>query len=193
MKAYHFVSSTLRDGRAIPQDGVMLEETGTLEMCKKGLHASLHVQDALRYAPGNTLCLVELDGEILEQDDKVCASKRTILARFDATDLLRQDARNSALSVLHLWNAPDVVKRFLETGDESIRQEARNADAASYAAYYASYAAYAAAAADAYYAADAAAADDAAAFAAAADPGVKQKNRDRLQKAVDDKFKELGY
>jgi hypothetical protein len=38
--AYHFVADKLRDGRAIPPDGVWLEHTGKVEMCESGLHAS---------------------------------------------------------------------------------------------------------------------------------------------------------
>src|ERR1700690_3695803 len=96
-------------------------------MCERGLHASLHPMDACRYAPGPILCLVECEGEILEQSDKICASRRKILARFDATDLLRADARASALSVIHLWDPPEVVKRWLKTGDKSIRSAAWSA------------------------------------------------------------------
>jgi hypothetical protein len=145
--------------------------------------------------------LVDIDGDIVKQSNKLCATKRRIVARFDATDLLRADARASALSVIHLWKAPDVVKRYLETGDESIKVKARTAayaaayayaagDAASAAAAAASdgaAAAYAAAAADA--AADAADAADAAAYAARSKH--EQSSRDRLQAAVDAKFKEL--
>jgi hypothetical protein len=211
--AYHFVADKLRDGRAIPPDGVWLEHTGKVEMCESGLHASLHVADALKYAPGATLCLVELGGEIQTGDDKLVASKRRIIARFDATELLRKDARDSALSVIHLWKAPAVVKRYLEIGGESLRIEAQSAaDAAAYAAAAyaaadaAAYAAYAAAyAADAAYAAAAraAAADaaaDAAAYAAraaayvadAARAAAYAAHRDRLQKAVAAKFAEMG-
>jgi hypothetical protein len=216
MIAYHFVGKTLRDGRPIPADGEWLEEQGQIEMCHKGLHASEHVADAVRYAPGITLCLVELAGDIKKGDDKLCAQRRRIIARFDATELLRADARASARSVLHLWKAPDVVKQYLETGDESIRQKARNAASlASLAAYAAAYAAaaaaYAAAAAADAYAADAAAAAyaadaaAAAAYAAAADAyaaayaaaAVRRTKRDearaRLKAAVDAKFAEMGF
>ena len=118
-----------------------------MRLCERGLHASLHPFDALQYAPGETLCLVELDGEILRGDDKVCARKRKIIARFDATDLLRDQARKSALSVIHLWDAPAVVREYLETGDETKRAAAMAAarDAASDTAWDAAYAARAAA------------------------------------------------
>jgi hypothetical protein len=172
MTAYHFVGKTLRDGRPIPPNGVWLEEQLPLKMCKHGLHASKHVADAIGYAPDVTLCLVELDGEIIEGADKVVAPRRRILARFDATELLWEDARASALSVMHLWNAPDVVRRYLVSGDEALREEARAAAAA---------AAYAATAATAY-------ATPAAAIGGLAAIPAAREHRDRLQKAVDEKF-----
>lgn len=44
---------------------------------------------------------------------------------IDATDLLL--AREQALSIIHLWNAPDVVLQYLETGDEILREAAWSA------------------------------------------------------------------
>ena len=105
MIAYHFVGATLRDGKPIPPDGKWITRKKVV-MCESGLHASLHVADALRYAPGDTLCLVELGGEIIHSYDKVVASRRKIIARFDATDLLRADACASALLFINLLEAP---------------------------------------------------------------------------------------
>ncbi len=51
----------------------------------------------------------------------------TTLWGFDATDVLRRFARKCALDVIHLWDAPDVVVRFLKTGDESLREAAKDA------------------------------------------------------------------
>ena len=126
MIAYHFVSSALRDGSPIPADGVWLEVAPPIKMCERGLHASVCPFDALGYAPGNTLCLVELAGKIKTDTDKCVASRRRIIARFDAEPLLREFARHCALSVIHLWNAPDVVRQYLESGDESLRSAARD-------------------------------------------------------------------
>ena len=137
IRAYHFTGPKMRDGRDVPADGVWLEESGSLAMCHKGLHASKHPYDALNYAPGFTLCLVDLDGEILEQGDKCCASKRLIISRFNSKPLCLQFVRDVASDVLHLWDAPQAVKDFLATGE--------NPNAAAYAAYGAAYAAHAAA------------------------------------------------
>ena len=37
---YHFVGSTLRDGRPVPPDGEWLVHDGPVEMCASGLHAA---------------------------------------------------------------------------------------------------------------------------------------------------------
>jgi hypothetical protein len=142
-RAYHFVSNTLRCGSPIPADGEWLEHEGVIEICRSGLHASLCPFDALQYAPGNTLCLVELEGVEGRQADKVVARRRRIVARIDAEPLMREFARWSALQVIELWDAPDVVRQYLTTGDESLRDAARAAawDAARDAAWDAARAA----------------------------------------------------
>jgi hypothetical protein len=127
IRAYHFVSKTLRDGSPIPPDGEWLEFTGNLRMCESGLHASRCPWDALKYAPDATLCLVDCDGDIIEQDDKLVCARRRIVARFDATGILRKHARDSALSVIHLWAAPAIVREYLETCDDSKRAAAWSA------------------------------------------------------------------
>ena len=160
--AYHFVGATLRDGRPIPPDGEWLEHDGKVVMCNSGLHASRHPFDTLQFAPGSTLCLVECEDIVTEHDDKLVCRRRRIVARIDATDLLWRAAREYAQAVLHLWDAPQVVKDFLASGDESLRAAARAA------ARGAARAAARAAARDAAWAAAWAAAWDAARDAAMA-------------------------
>ena len=131
MKAYHFTGDTLRDGRPIPAIGEWLDHPGPIVPCESGLHASEHPFDALQFAPGPMLHLVELDGEIQthgNQPDKIVGRRRKIVASIDATDLLREFARWCALQVAHLWDCPPVVSQYLETGDESIRAAAWAAD-----------------------------------------------------------------
>ena len=134
--AWHFVGDTLRDGRPVPPDGEWLEHDGKLVMCKSGLHASERLIDALNYAPGSTICRVELDGDMLRDDDKIVAKRRRILWRIDGEAILHEFARWCALQVIDKWDAPEVVRQYLKTGDESIRAAAWAAarDAASAAA-----------------------------------------------------------
>ena len=126
MRAWHFVGDTLRDGRPVPADGITLRHDGPLLMCRSGLHASLHPWDALKYAPGSTLCLVEAGGETEHEPDKLVCMERTIIARMGAEPLLRYFARQQALSVVHLWNAPQEVLDYL-MGDDDARDATRDA------------------------------------------------------------------
>ena len=127
IRAWHFVGKTLRDGSKIPRDGVWLKHPGEIVICLQGLHACRDAFDALLYAPGATLCLVDCDGKIIEQSDKLVCSARRIVQRMDATDMLRYFARMQAVSCIDKWDAPDVACDYLMTGDESIRDAARDA------------------------------------------------------------------
>jgi hypothetical protein len=91
------------------------------ELCRAGLHASRHPHDALQYAGSEYLWRVTLSGNVVHDDDKSAATERTYVARIDATDLLWRHARLCALEVIDLWDAPDVVRQYLRTGDESKR------------------------------------------------------------------------
>jgi hypothetical protein len=164
IRAWHFVGKALRDGSPIPADGEWLGYDGELAMCRSGLHASRDPFDALQYAPGETLCLVDCDGEVIEHQDKLVCSRRRIVARMDFTEPLRYFARMQALSVIHLWDAPQVVLDYLMTGDGALSAAALNAarDAASVAAWNAAWNAARGAASVAAWAAVSAAASDAA-------------------------------
>lgn len=158
IRAWHFVGDHLRDGRPVPEDGVKLVYPGAPVLCVSGLHASVDAFDALQYAPGDTLCLVECGGTILTSTDKLVCTGRTIIVRMDAEPLLRYFARMQALSCAHLWTPEQVVCDYLMTGDESIRDAARGvAGAADRAARVAAWAAARVAARDAASAAGAAA------------------------------------
>ena len=128
--AWHFVGAKLLDGRPIPADGEWLVHDGPVAICKSGLHASPDPFDALRYAPSTTLCLVECADVVERHTDKLVCRRR-IIKRRDATEMLRAFARWSALQVTHLWGAPRIVERFLETGDDSLRDDARAAAVAT--------------------------------------------------------------
>ena len=182
MKAYHFTGETLRDGRPIPPIGEWLEHEGKLIPCESGLHASVHPFDALKYAPGNLLHLVEVEDYVEHGNppDKVCARRRKILATIDAKKMLREFARWCALKVAHLWDCPEAVRLYLETGKDSLRAAAWDA------AWDAAWAAARAAAWDA--ARDAA--RDAAWYAAwdAAWDAARAEQRNRFADMVNDEF-----
>ena len=160
--AWHFSGDKLRNGEPIPKQGEWLKIPEQPIMCQRGLHASRHPYDALKYAPGAALHRVRLAGTILVGDDKLVATRRKIIWTVPPEiiqPLMWDFARYCAISVLHLWDAPDVVKEYLKTGDESLQVAARAAansaakDAAKDAARAAAYSAANYAAWDAAYSA----------------------------------------
>ena len=96
-------------------------------LCIRGLHASVNIMDALQYAPGDTLYRVELSGMMSVGTNKIAAQRRKYLWSVDTKELLGVFARKCALDVIHLWNAPEIVRQYLETGNKSISSAAWSA------------------------------------------------------------------
>lgn len=173
---------------------VVIGETHSLKgkiiICQHALHGSIHPFDALQYAIGPYLYQVEQWGNLIKQSDKIGSRHRKYIAMHDITYELRLFARQQALSVVHLWKAPEIVKKYLETGEESIRNAAQDAvwDVARVAARVAAQDAAWDAARVAAWAIQVAAWD--AARAAAQDAAWDARNaaRDNFLKLIEDKF-----
>ena len=116
------------DGRAVIVGETLTVDAAKVVPCKYGLHASPLALDALQYAPGSLLWRVELGGRIVSHGDpidKYAASERKIIAGgIDVSPMLREFARWCALQVIDLWDAPPIVKEYLQTGDEHMRAAA---------------------------------------------------------------------
>ena len=128
--------------------GVTHTVGGPLVLCERGLHWSENILEALEYAGGAMLWRVRYSGDVVRGDDKGCSTERTYVRGAHAGDMLRHFARLCALDVVGLWDAPDVVVRYLRTGDESLRTGAwagASADAGADAGAAAKSAAWAAA------------------------------------------------
>lgn len=115
-------------GRPVMRDGTLIEigkrySVPEAVMCETGFHGSVRAIDALRYAPGEWVSKREI---LVEQRgrDKVVGTECVHIVGADATEVLRKFARMCALDVAHLWDAPEVVIRYLKTGEESIRADA---------------------------------------------------------------------
>lgn len=210
--AWHFAPGNGRlaySNEPIPADGETLKvDPNRIRPCRYGLHASTRPIDALEYVQtgGIIACRVELGGRILDHGDpidKLCASERTILWRLSPEDtdaVLRRFARWAALQVIRLWDAPQVAREYLETGNEDLRDAAYDAARgdASAAAFSAAamdatrYAAYAAYTATRYvaYAAWRAAKNAAWAAAWAARPATNATTRDEQNTELERLFNE---
>jgi len=125
------------DKKLLNGDGrkIVIGEThkvdGEIIPCEHGLHLSKRIIDALQYTPGPVVYRVVGSGVIVSHGspvDKYACSERTYIAGgIDISDTLSLFARKCALDVIHLWDAPEIVARYLKTGDESIRAAARDA------------------------------------------------------------------
>ena len=180
--AWHFLPDdglTSYKPRQKVEVGKPLTFDGKPLLCRQGYHASRRAIDALQYAPGALVCRVRLSGTIVEGDDKLVATERTVLWMADATRVLHLFACDEAERALNerlakYGEKPDprslaaiATKRKWVDGKATDKElgVARAAAWWAAAAYAADAAAAAAAAArDAYDAYDAAcAADDASA------------------------------
>jgi hypothetical protein len=76
------------DGRVV-KVGETLSVEGPIVACKSGLHASVRAFDALQYAPGGTICRVEVWGDVQKEEDKIAGRHRRVLWMADASAALR--------------------------------------------------------------------------------------------------------
>lgn len=162
VRAYHFLREDMAAGYGTEPAWTVGEtrslKGGSIIPCRRGYHASPTPFDAIRYAPGSMLCLVELSGKTIFEDgspvDKFAARHRTLIAAKDVSRELRLFAADCAEHVLHLFEGryPEDMRprqaikatRKFTMGEIT----AEEMEAASYASYaYASYASSAAASA----------------------------------------------
>jgi len=110
MLAWHFLSEDKRlgygDGRLV-EVGQTLECKGKPELCSNGMHGSVRLIDALYYANGPIVCRVEIDGDVIEDTDKLCGRRRTVLWMLNATRILHEFACTCAEDALALVERPD--------------------------------------------------------------------------------------
>ena len=171
MLAWHFLAGDKRlgngDGRLV-EAGETLECKGDPKLCVNGMHGSVRLIDALKYASGPIVCRVKIEGDVIEGEDKLCGRRRTVLWLLDATRLLHEFACQCAEDALALVAQPDPrsvaaieAKRKWLNGkitDEELDSASAAASAAAWDAPLASrYAARAAAEAASRYAARSAA------------------------------------
>ena len=140
IRAWHFCSDgKLRDGKKVVV-GKTYTVKGPLVMCEHGLHWSRRIIDALQYAPGSTICLVEAWGDTQEQSDKGVSTHRKVLAKVNGEKLLRLFAADCAEEALTLckvtdkrsWQAVEVARKY--ANGKATKEELATARAAARAA-----------------------------------------------------------
>ena len=110
MLAWHFLSEDKRlgygDGRLV-EVGATLECEGKPELCGNGMHGSARLIDAVHYARGPIVCRVKIEGDVIEDYNKICGRRRTVLWMLDATRILHEFACACAEDALALVEQPD--------------------------------------------------------------------------------------
>ena len=99
---WHFCA--MKDGSPVLRDGTPLEIGRTYEhpdpvMCKQGLHDSVRVIDALRYAPGPFLCRTASSADV-DDEHKRCSRFRRALVGVDVSSVLHEFSARIAFCAL---------------------------------------------------------------------------------------------
>lgn len=155
VRAWHFVADNGRlgyDDKRLVRVGETLSCDGEIELCRNGMHGSRRLIDALDYASGSVLCLVDIFGEVDEGSDKLVGRSRTVLwmrnidkeLHLFACDVAEQalqkhgvtDRRSyAAIQAKRDWLAGKISPETLEAAARAARDAARAAAvAAAYAA-----------------------------------------------------------
>lgn len=136
---WHFAQDNRRLGYQDEREiiiGGCLKVEPPIVLCERGLHASRRALDALSYAPGAFVCLVELGKDAKHDKDKSASTERTVLAALDATNILFQFSMDVAARAMERanvthedsWNALSIRSaHILGIADDSDLSAAWNA------------------------------------------------------------------
>ena len=102
--AYKFVGKDLTNRGHKWKLGKWFTQTGELELCRNGFHASKEPIDVLNYTDnGERLFIVEARGKTLKDDDKFCSSEMRLTKEIPET-VLRWFAIACARRALKNWD-----------------------------------------------------------------------------------------
>ena len=103
-KCYRFVESNLKSSNGNIQwtVGDWVKHTGPLSLCASGLHACKEPLDSLNNVYGDRWFQAEARGNIVEGDDKFCASEMRLLKEIPLA-VIRRHALDCAERVYDIW------------------------------------------------------------------------------------------
>lgn len=126
VRAWRFVGQDDDDNRPVATRLEWVEFTGPLEPGFSGMVGSEQPLDALYLGMGNVVTRIELRSEIERAGEQLVARSQRLLWRADAAAPLMAFARQEALAVADLWDAPESVRRYLRTQDQGLLDVAFN-------------------------------------------------------------------
>ena len=106
VRAYHFLESDMTSSYGTDEPwkvGETRKLTGEVGLCVRGFHSSPTPFDALGYAQGPVLCLVDVSKPAETDTDKQVSRRRTLVAAVDVTRQLHEAAIRIALDVLPIY------------------------------------------------------------------------------------------
>ncbi|WP_289078808.1 hypothetical protein [uncultured Thalassospira sp.] len=107
--------------------GKTFEHDGPVEMCGSGFHACKNPNDVIAFYPienGNRFAVVEMDGEIKDDDSKTVASKLNIKAELSLCDFIKVSVD---------WHISGWFKDLISKKEASTGNYAHNASTGNYA------------------------------------------------------------
>ena len=152
VRAYHFLKADMTSSYGTDEPwrvGETRKLTGEVELCVRGFHSSPTPFDALVYAQGPILCLVDVSRPAETDTDKQVSRRRTLVAAVDVTRPLHEAAIRIALDVLPIYEQrypeDERPRKAIETkqlwldGNASDKELADARDAVWYAAWDAAW------------------------------------------------------
>ena len=120
-RAYHFYGDCLRDGSRVPNRDEWLVHTAPIKLCSSGLHASFIPTDAMGYAPGPNMALVDVAGDMIQGEDKLVCTHRRIVKSMDVTNTVLTFVRTKIKELLPHWEeCPDIVTEYFNSYDPEL-------------------------------------------------------------------------
>ena len=111
---WHFARADLRLGHGDEREirvGETLTVEPPIELCERGLHASVRPLDALKYASESIACRVRLSGQVIAGEDKAVATERTVLVMVDGRHVFPAFIRYTLV-----YRKPYLVQLFEQAG-----------------------------------------------------------------------------